>query len=28
MPGHVVHAGFADSVCDLKSVVPEIIRHL
>jgi two-component system chemotaxis response regulator CheB len=28
MPGFVVRAGFADSVCDLKSVTPEIIRHL
>jgi len=28
MPGAVVNAGFADSVVDLKCVVPEIQRHL
>jgi len=28
MPGFVVRAGYADSVCDLKAVAPEIIRHL
>lgn len=28
MPGFVVRAGFADSVCDLNSVAPEIVRNL
>ena len=28
MPGFVVRAGYADTVCDLKSIAPEIIRHL
>lgn len=27
MPGFVVRAGYADSVCDLRSVVPEILRR-
>ena len=28
MPGFVARAGLADSICDLKSVAPEIIRNL
>jgi len=28
MPGAVVNAGLADSILDLKSVVPEIQRHI
>jgi two-component system chemotaxis response regulator CheB len=28
MPGFVVRAGLADSVCDLRSVVPEILRRV
>lgn len=28
MPGFVVRAGLADSVCELKSVTAEIVRHL
>lgn len=28
MPGFVARAGFADSICDLKQVTPEILRHL
>ena len=28
MPGNIVRAGFADSVCDLNAVVPAILRHL
>ena len=28
MPGFVVRAGYADSVCDLKAIAPEIVRHL
>lgn len=28
MPGFVVRAGLADSVCDLAAVTPEILRHL
>ena len=28
MPGFVVRAGYADAVCDLNAVAPEIMRHL
>ena len=28
MPGFVARAGLADTVCDLKAVAPEIVRHL
>jgi two-component system chemotaxis response regulator CheB len=28
MPGFVARAGLADSICDLKSIAPEIIRHI
>ena len=28
MPGFVVRSGLADAVCDLRALVPEILRHL
>ncbi len=28
MPGFVVRSGLADAVCDLRAIVPEILRHL